>query len=406
MWEEKLQPRPRRKFRNRSRPIPKIPIPKIPQSRMGWGSLGQPQGLSLGQDPEESCVLLISNLPDKGCSPEEISNLAKPFGGLRDLLILSSHKKLSMRPKPRHRSLGDEEAIFIALIKDSDPKVDAASLRSQLVHLGNLPAEGFRELEVVCAGLRFGKVEHYAVLSNRQRVQNGNQGDFGDFWGYFKFWGDFIRDFWAFLGIFGDFWPRGSRSWRWFVLRQGGALRAQQPPAGTEWKSGRFWGFLGGIFKFWGDFMGIFGREVPGAGGGLCFGKVEHCVLSNRQRVQNGNQGDFGDFWGVFSNFGGILWGFLAERFQELEVVLGAGGGLCFGKVEHYAVLSNRQRRFLGICGDFWGIFGRGVPGAGGGLCFGKVEHCVLSNRQRVPGAGGGLCFGKVEHCVLSNRQR
>ncbi|TRZ19177.1 hypothetical protein HGM15179_008016, partial [Zosterops borbonicus] len=59
------------------------------------------------------------------------------------------------------------EAIFIDLIKDADPKLDSSSLRSHLVHLGNLPAEGVRELEVVCAGLRFGKVEHYALLSNR-----------------------------------------------------------------------------------------------------------------------------------------------------------------------------------------------------------------------------------------------
>ncbi|XP_056345301.1 zinc finger protein 638 isoform X3 [Oenanthe melanoleuca] len=193
-------------------PDPKNPNPKNPPEQDGMGEPGTapeaepgPEPMASeeptdpgGEDPEESCVLLISNLPDKGCSPEEISNLAKPFGGLRDLLILSSHKKayvelarrgaeamarfygcfpmamegnqLSVQPEPRHRSLGDEEAIFIALIKDSDPKVDAASLRSQLVHLGNLPAEGFRELEVVCAGLRFGKVEHYAVLSNRQRA--------------------------------------------------------------------------------------------------------------------------------------------------------------------------------------------------------------------------------------------
>ncbi|XP_059701513.1 zinc finger protein 638 isoform X3 [Haemorhous mexicanus] len=150
------------------------------------------------EGPEPCCVLLVSNLPAKGCSPQEISNLAKPFGGLRDLLILSSHKKayleiprraaesmvkfygcfpmcldgnqLRIRHEPRHRSLRDEEAIFIALIKESDPKAGAASLRSHLVHLGNLPAEGFRELELVCAGLRFGKVEHYAVLSNRRRA--------------------------------------------------------------------------------------------------------------------------------------------------------------------------------------------------------------------------------------------
>nr|XP_054489838.1 zinc finger protein 638-like [Agelaius phoeniceus] len=57
-----------------------------------------------------------------------------------------------------------------APMKTAGGAVDAASLRSHLVHLGNLPAQGYRELELVCAGLRFGKVEHYAVLSNRRRA--------------------------------------------------------------------------------------------------------------------------------------------------------------------------------------------------------------------------------------------
>lgn len=42
-------------------------------------------------------MVLISNLPEKGYSVEEVSNLAKPFGGLRDVLILSSHKKVFQR---------------------------------------------------------------------------------------------------------------------------------------------------------------------------------------------------------------------------------------------------------------------------------------------------------------------
>ncbi|XP_023804358.1 zinc finger protein 638-like, partial [Cyanistes caeruleus] len=84
--------------------------------------------------------------------------------------IFLDGNQLQIRPEPRHGSLRDEEAIFTALIKDSNPKLDSSSLRAHLVLLGNLPADGFRELEVVCAGLRFGKVEHYAVLSNRHRA--------------------------------------------------------------------------------------------------------------------------------------------------------------------------------------------------------------------------------------------
>lgn len=39
-------------------------------------------------------VVFISNLPNKGYSTEEIYNLAKPFGSLKDVLILLSHKKV------------------------------------------------------------------------------------------------------------------------------------------------------------------------------------------------------------------------------------------------------------------------------------------------------------------------
>lgn len=46
------------------------------------------------QELDDICVVLISNLPDKGYSVEEVSNLTKPFGGLKDVLILSSHKKV------------------------------------------------------------------------------------------------------------------------------------------------------------------------------------------------------------------------------------------------------------------------------------------------------------------------
>ena len=46
------------------------------------------------KETEEMCLVLISYLPSKGYSVEEVSNLVKPFGGLKDILILSSHKKV------------------------------------------------------------------------------------------------------------------------------------------------------------------------------------------------------------------------------------------------------------------------------------------------------------------------
>ncbi|NWV22016.1 ZN638 protein, partial [Origma solitaria] len=71
---------------------------------------------------------------------------------------------------PQYSTVRDEEAIFTALIKDSDPKVNTECIRQQFVHLGNLPDDGYRELEVVCVGLRFGKVDHYMVLKNKNRA--------------------------------------------------------------------------------------------------------------------------------------------------------------------------------------------------------------------------------------------
>ncbi|XP_053921942.1 LOW QUALITY PROTEIN: zinc finger protein 638 [Cuculus canorus] len=151
-----------------------------------------------GKDPEDTCVVLVSNLPEKGYSVEDVSNLAKPFGGVRDVLIVSSHKKafleiprssahamvrfyrcfpmsldgnqLCVATTARCSSVSDEEAIFTALIQESDPKVDTAGVRRRFVHLGNLPDDGYRELEAVCVGLRFGKVDHYVVLKNRKKA--------------------------------------------------------------------------------------------------------------------------------------------------------------------------------------------------------------------------------------------
>ncbi|XP_068259098.1 zinc finger protein 638 [Nyctibius grandis] len=147
---------------------------------------------------DDVCVVLISNLPEKGYSVEEVSNLAKPFGGLRDVLILSSHKKayieinrksadsmvkfytcfpmsldgnqLCINMVPQCKTIKDEEAIFTLLIKDSDPEVNTETVHNQFVHLGNLPDDGYRELEVVCVGLRFGKVDHYVVLKNKNKA--------------------------------------------------------------------------------------------------------------------------------------------------------------------------------------------------------------------------------------------
>ncbi|XP_077157443.1 uncharacterized protein LOC143819562 isoform X2 [Paroedura picta] len=150
------------------------------------------------QGEEETCVVVISNLPEAGLSLDEISNLIKPFGGLKDVLILSSHKKaylevnqksadslvkfyasipvwvetrqLSISMAPEFKDLKDEEAIFISMIKDANPKANVEALHAQFVHLGNLPDGGYSELEILCIGLRFGRVDHYVVISNKRKA--------------------------------------------------------------------------------------------------------------------------------------------------------------------------------------------------------------------------------------------
>ncbi|KAF3826687.1 hypothetical protein GH733_009212, partial [Mirounga leonina] len=107
----------------------------------------------VNKETEEMCVVLISNLPNKGYSIEEVYNLVKPFGALKDILILSSHKKifmeinrksadsmvkfytcfpismdgnqLSISMVPENMNIKDEEAIFTTLIKENDPEAQA-----------------------------------------------------------------------------------------------------------------------------------------------------------------------------------------------------------------------------------------------------------------------------------------
>ncbi|NXL95786.1 ZN638 protein, partial [Alectura lathami] len=78
--------------------------------------------------------------------------------------------QLSISLEPQYRTVQDEEAIFTAIIKDSDPKVNPDAVHRQFVHLGNLPDDGYREFEVVCLGLPFGKVDHYVVMRNKNKA--------------------------------------------------------------------------------------------------------------------------------------------------------------------------------------------------------------------------------------------
>ncbi|XP_010607934.1 zinc finger protein 638 isoform X3 [Fukomys damarensis] len=151
---------------------------------------------SVSEETEEMCVILISNLPNKGYSTEEICNLAKPFGGLKDILILSSHKKafieinrksgesmvkfytcfpismdgnqLTISVAPENMNIKDEEALFMTLIKENDPEANTNKIYNRFVHLYNLPEDGLQC--VLCVGLQFGKVDHHVFMNNKKKA--------------------------------------------------------------------------------------------------------------------------------------------------------------------------------------------------------------------------------------------
>lgn len=151
---------------------------------------------TMNKETEEMCVVLISNLPNKGYSIEEIYNLAKPFGDIKAILILSSHKKaiieinrksadsmikfytcfpisvdgnqLSINMAPESMNIKDEEAMFTTLIKENDPEANTDKIYNQFVHLDNLPEDGLQY--VLCVGLQFGKVDHHVFMSNKNKA--------------------------------------------------------------------------------------------------------------------------------------------------------------------------------------------------------------------------------------------
>uniref|UniRef100_A0A8C0JQM9 Zinc finger protein 638 n=1 Tax=Canis lupus dingo TaxID=286419 RepID=A0A8C0JQM9_CANLU len=149
--------------------------------------------------PEEMCVVLISNLPNKGYSIEEVYNLVKPFGGLKDILILSSHKKvfmeinrksaesmvkfytcfpismdgnqLSISMVPENMNIKDELFLFfyaVSLKKKKNLQVNIDKIYNRFVHLDNLPEDGLQC--VLCVGLQFGKVDHHVFMSNKNKA--------------------------------------------------------------------------------------------------------------------------------------------------------------------------------------------------------------------------------------------
>ncbi|XP_041535713.1 zinc finger protein 638 isoform X6 [Microtus oregoni] len=150
----------------------------------------------MSKEMEEMSVVFISNLPNKGYSTEEIYNLAKPFGSLKDVLILLSHKKayieinkksadsmvkfytsfpvsmdgnqLSISMAPEDMDIKDEEAVFTTLIQESNPKANIDEIYDRFVHFDNVPEDGLQC--VLCVGHQFGTVDRYVFMSNKNKV--------------------------------------------------------------------------------------------------------------------------------------------------------------------------------------------------------------------------------------------
>lgn len=145
----------------------------------------------------DKCVVVISNLPDKH-TVEEVSNLARPFGGVNDILVISNYRKaylelpsrnsvdsmlkfynvfptclsgnlLTIAMSQRFKDLKDENLIFAEIIEQAQFKI-TPTIYSKFVYLGNLPDKEIEEFDLTRIGLRFGKVEHYIIISNKRRA--------------------------------------------------------------------------------------------------------------------------------------------------------------------------------------------------------------------------------------------
>uniref|UniRef100_A0A8C5QB81 RRM domain-containing protein n=1 Tax=Leptobrachium leishanense TaxID=445787 RepID=A0A8C5QB81_9ANUR len=182
------------KCEKETKPRPKTKLPEvIPPGFMKVYKLAEPKF----QDTEK-CVIVVSNLPEGQPGVEEISNLAKPFGGVVDIIFVSTHRKvylqlsskssadsmikfysafptfisgnsLSIAVNPKFKDLKDEDRIFAEIVEQSPYKIKP-TIYERFVHLNNLPEKGYTEFEVACVGLRFGKVEHYVIFANKRKA--------------------------------------------------------------------------------------------------------------------------------------------------------------------------------------------------------------------------------------------
>ncbi|KAM9330313.1 zinc finger protein 638 [Gastrophryne carolinensis] len=145
----------------------------------------------------EKCVIEISNLPEKH-TLEEVSNLAKPFGGVKDILAISTHQKaflelqnrnsvdsmikfydvfpvylggnlLKIAMSTKYKDVKDENRIFAEIIQQASYKINP-TIYQNFVHFTNLPEADYEAFDITKIGLRFGKVEHCMVIKNKRKA--------------------------------------------------------------------------------------------------------------------------------------------------------------------------------------------------------------------------------------------
>ncbi|XP_069779498.1 zinc finger protein 638-like isoform X2 [Narcine bancroftii] len=145
-------------------------------------------------------VIRISNLPAKGYTEDDLKSLAKPFGQVLNVVITFSRNQaylemactkaatkmvefyslstiklkgnaISMEILHQYLDLSDMEVIFKDIIEESGFKPDAGcTIYDHLVHISNLPEDGYTEVDILWVAFRFGRVKDSMFLKPHNKV--------------------------------------------------------------------------------------------------------------------------------------------------------------------------------------------------------------------------------------------
>ncbi|XP_072113120.1 uncharacterized protein znf638 [Mobula birostris] len=145
-------------------------------------------------------VIRISNLPAKGYTEEDLKRLAKPFGEVLNVVITFSKNQaylemackkaatkmvefyrlstiklegnaVSMEILHQYVDLSDMEVIFKDMVEESGFKPDdGRSIYDHLVHVSNLPEDGYTEVDILWVAFRFGRVKASMFLKPHNKA--------------------------------------------------------------------------------------------------------------------------------------------------------------------------------------------------------------------------------------------